>query len=75
MFVMAPTEAVAAGISCALAGGTDWAILDRNERKMLLLLIPLLVALKGRAREDPGLCQANPDQRVGRGLWPLTWLL
>lgn len=71
---MAPTEAAAAGILSALATGTGWAILDWN-KKMLQLLIPLLMALKGHAQEDPGLCQANPEQRMGRALQPLTRLL
>ncbi|KAF5923511.1 hypothetical protein HPG69_006682 [Diceros bicornis minor] len=50
---MAPTEAAAAGILSALARSTGWAILDWNEKKMLRLLIPLLMVLKGHVQEDP----------------------
>ncbi|XDA72381.1 hypothetical protein R6Z07M_002650 [Ovis aries] len=50
-FVMATTEAATAGILSALARGPGCEILDWNEKKMLLLLIPLLMALKGRAQE------------------------
>ncbi|KAK2093925.1 hypothetical protein P7K49_027663 [Saguinus oedipus] len=32
--------------------------------KMFQLLIPLLMALKGHAQEDPGLCQARQEQRA-----------
>lgn len=72
---MAATEAATAGILSALARGPGCEILDWNEKKMLQLLIPLLMALKGRAQEASGLCQAEPEQRVGGCLHPLTWLL
>lgn len=72
---MATTEAATAGILSALARGPGCEILDWNEKKMLLLLIPLLMALKGRAQEASGLCQAEPEQRVGGRLHPFTWLL
>lgn len=63
---MVPTEAAAAGLLSAWAGGPGWAILDWDEKKMLQLLIPLLVALEGCAQEAPGLCQAEPEQRRGQ---------
>lgn len=72
---MAPTEAAAGGILSALAKGIGWAIPDWNEKKMLQLLIPLLMMFKGHVLEEPGLCQANPEQRMERGLQPLTWFL
>ncbi|XP_054355878.2 serine protease-like protein 51 isoform X2 [Pongo pygmaeus] len=37
----------------ALAGGKRLAILDWNDKKMFQLLIPLLLALKGHAQDDP----------------------
>ncbi|DAA27062.1 TPA: transmembrane protease, serine 3-like [Bos taurus] len=48
---MAATEAATAGILSALARGPGWEILDWNEKTMLQLLIPLLMALKGRAQK------------------------
>ena len=72
---MATTEAATAGILSALARGPGWEILDWDEKKMLQLIIPLLMALKGRAQEASGLCQAEPEQRVGGCLHSLSWLL
>lgn len=72
---MAPIETAAAGTSSALARGIGWTILDWNEKKMLQLLIPLLMPLKGYTQEEPGLCQANPEQGMERALQPLAWFL
>lgn len=42
---------------------------------MLQFLIPLILEFTEYPKTIPGLYQANPVQRMGRGLQPLTWLL